>query len=95
LDFFKSKWNNAFSIGTPGRAGKSIYATDYTQTINVHAADNVDSGTKQMYVPLNYGFVSHFRNVFDIDSQKKDNFFKEIKFDFEYILFFYDQVVFK
>jgi hypothetical protein len=94
VGFYKSKWNNAFSISSSGRAGKSIYATEYTQTINVHAADNVNSGTRQINVPLNYGFVSHFRNVFNLDSQRKDNFFKEIKFDLEYILFFHDLVFF-
>jgi hypothetical protein len=93
-DFYKSKWNNAYSFRTFDRAGKSIYATDYTQTINVHAADNVNSGTNFINVPLNYGFVSHFRDDFDINSIKKDTFFKEIHYDLEYILFFCNLSVF-
>jgi hypothetical protein len=93
VDFYKSKWNNAYSFRTFDRDGKSIYATDYTQTINVHAADNMNSGKNYVHVPLNYGFVSHFRVDFDVNSIRKETFFKEINADLEYILFFYDLAV--
>jgi hypothetical protein len=90
VDFYKSKWNNPYSFRSFNRLGKSIYATDFTQTINVHGADNVNSGTNFINVPLNYGFVSHFREDFDSYSMK-DSLFKEIKFDLEFIRFLFSK----
>ena len=87
-DFYKSKWNNAYSLRTIFRLGKSIFVTDNTLTVNVHGADNVLPGTKYKTVPLDYGFVSHFRNDFDLDSESKTHVFSLLKFDLEYYLFF-------
>jgi hypothetical protein len=87
--FYKSKWNNAYSLRSYSRLGKSIYVTESTQTVNVHGADNVSPGTSVKTVPLNYGFVSHFRDFLNVGyeaSIKSD--FDILKFDLEYYLFF-------
>jgi len=88
-DFYKSKWNNAYSLRSYSRLGKSIFVTDSTLTVNVHGADNVLSGTSVKSVPLNYGFVSHFRDFLDVGYEAKINSdFDILKFDLEYYLFF-------
>jgi hypothetical protein len=87
--FHKSKWNNAYSLRSSSRLGKSIYVTDSTQTVNVHGADNVSPGTSLKAVPLNYGFVSHFRDSVNVGYEVGINSnFDTLKFDLEYYLFF-------
>ena len=56
--------------------------------MNVHGADNVKPGTKYKTVPLDFGFVSHFRDDFVLDSEFKVHNFDRLKFDLEFYLFF-------
>ena len=85
---FNTKWNNAYTLRTMHRAGKSIYFTDNTLTVNVHAADNILNGTQFKTVPFNYGFLSHFRSDFNVEGGGKVIGFNRLKYDLEYYLFF-------
>ena len=87
--FYNTKWNNAYSYKTSWRirAGKSIYVTDNTLTINQHVADNVLKGKFFKIVPFNLGFLSHFRNDFNIkwillEGEGKEIGFSGLNYDY-------------
>ena len=56
--YFDSRW------------GRSIIHTNLTEILNQHSCDTFTPGLKSD-IPLNYGFISHFRTVID-------GFYKEI-----------------
>jgi hypothetical protein len=62
---------NFFAFFSKIRMGKTIYRTDYVETINQHSADVISPGTKKVQVPIDLGFASHVRNyiagLFDTD----------------------------
>jgi hypothetical protein len=62
---------NFFGFFSKIRMGKTIYKTDFVETINQHSADFLSAGAKKVDVPIDLGFSSHVRNyvtgLFDTD----------------------------
>jgi hypothetical protein len=86
------KWNNYFGSLVNNREGKSIYNTDLTLSYNQHFAWSIKDGTKRQRVPLEYGYVSHFR---DIDLRIiADYSIQNYYFDVELYNFIYDKIEF-
>lgn len=84
------KFCNPYSILFNIREGKSIYNTDFIEAYNQHFANRFKSffdRFKSVKVPLNIGYVSHFRDG-DLD-YKVQYPFKYIFFDIEYFNFLY------
>lgn len=85
-----NKWNRVYGIWLDVRRGKSIYNTDYVDLINQHEVQHLnDPSAEVIDLPLDKGFVSHFREP--IDGQfflgqiySFNNYFRA---DFEYSLF--------
>lgn len=86
-EFFNYKWNNPYATVVNNRKGKSIYNTEHTESYNQHFADNIMSKSKKKIVPLEMGFVNHFR---DDDLRVNATYpFSYVVFDIEYYNFLY------
>jgi hypothetical protein len=72
-----------------GREGKSIFNTDLTESYDAHGAKNTTyPHTKHVLLPLDVGFVNHFRsNMNKYFSHVKTYPFDFIKIDVEYYQF--------
>lgn len=70
------------------KTGKSIYHTTYTNTIAQHHADNIEEGTRPIMVPIEFGFVGHFRSEPLVFFKRESFQITSLKFDFEYYLYF-------
>jgi hypothetical protein len=81
------------SVGTifNNRAGKSIFDTEYTSSINQHFTNSVKSGGHATDLPISFGFVSHFRNIDVFSQHGSDNILRytirEVQVDVEYLYF--------
>lgn len=53
-------WNNLYSTRI-NRLGKSIYNTEYTESVGAHFADGIMSDTVKVNVPIWLGYSSHFK----------------------------------
>lgn len=69
-------WNSIYAIYMKQRLGKSIYDTNLTEIYNQHNADVLAPNSKNLNVPTEDGFASHFRNNID-------GFFADQTYSFE------------
>lgn len=59
-------WNRLHGIWMDGRKGKSVFNTNYTEYITQHLAFQTnDKNAALIDVPVDFGFVSHFRQPID------------------------------
>ncbi len=91
LSVLDPKWTRTLATVFNNRAGKSIFNTEYTLSINQHYAENIKARTKNVNVNKDYGYVSHVRDG-DIGSDSKpDNVLKysiqSVRIDVEYLYF--------
>ena len=98
LDVSDLKWLNPYAIRISFQDGKSIFNTDYTESYNQHwSEDYVNLPFLESFyynylyvrkaVPLEIGFVSHFRDT----SLKKANYlikFKDLIIDMDTFYYF-------
>ena len=59
---FDYKWNNLFAAKSR-KVGKSIYVSKYTESIIQHYGIHTEKGSQRFDVPINDGYVNHFREV--------------------------------
>ena len=87
LNKLSKKWNNPYFIHLNMRDGKSIFNTNLTEIYNQHYAELPSNRLKQVKLPLDYGFLSHFRdNVGDFFLNQTYSF-NNLIVDLEYYLF--------
>ena len=87
LNKLSKKWNNPYFIHLNMRDGKSIFNTNLTEIYNQHYAELPSNQLKQVKLPLDYGFLSHFRdNVGDFFLNQTYSF-NNLIVDLEYYLF--------
>lgn len=84
---FYKKWHETIFAVCPTRAGKSLYITKNTFTINQHDADNVRAGTSNVNLKFEDGVAGHFREFSNVCNPKINKSISDISFDFEYFLF--------
>lgn len=60
--YLNYKWNNLYGTVVNNREGKSIFNTNFTESYNQHFADAVKPKTKRAKIPIDVGYVSHFRD---------------------------------
>lgn len=82
-----SKWNNLFCTLVNYRNGKSVYVTDLTESLNQHLGERIRPGSTWLRVPIEFGFVSHFREQ-DFELPLKYPF-SYVNLDIEYYKFLY------
>jgi hypothetical protein len=90
-----AKWRNILlSFLSTQRLGKSIFNTDLVLSINPHKSDRTRPDAACVKVPMDLGFVSHFRDE-DISTKINSHQFAHVNnfpirhlvLDFEYFLF--------
>lgn len=84
------KWNRLHGIWMDVRRGKSVFNTNYTEFITQHSAFQInDKSASSIDVPIDYGFVSHFREPIDIQFFLGQTyaFNKHYRLDIEYYYF--------
>jgi hypothetical protein len=90
-DVLHPLWTRSVSTKFDNRAGKSIFNTEFTLSVNQHYPNSVKSGSQSSTLPMHYGFSSHFRNVDVFTEWGRDNIMKysihEIRVDVEYLYF--------
>jgi hypothetical protein len=84
---FPPRLNSPYAIIVNNRLGKSIYNTDLTEFYNQHNADFFSANSLSINVPINYGFVSHFREYSDDFLVNQSYGFSYFRFDLEYYNF--------
>lgn len=82
-----SIWNVPFALMINNRWGKSLYNTNLTITFNQHHTDNRERGARELKVPLDRGFVSHFREHFRGFLTDQTYSFYNFRLDLEYYQF--------
>jgi hypothetical protein len=82
----RTKWRRSSLSLYNNRYGKSIYNTDLLNSINVHSASITVPGSSFKTVPIELGFVSHFRDV-DHETITTVQAIEMPKFDLEYLFF--------
>ena len=85
-----AKWKNYLTTLFNNRDGKTIFNTDFVDSINVHSAYLIKKEKKAIFVPTIYGYVSHMRDK-DIDMYKNEDWLsypiQHLKVDLEYAFF--------
>lgn len=84
------KWNRLHGIWMDVRKGKSVFNTNYTEFVTQHLAFQInDKSANSIDVPIDYGFVSHFREPIDIQFFLGQTyaFNKHYRLDIEYYYF--------
>ncbi len=86
-----AKWTRLLGTVFTKRAGKSIFNTEHTMSINQHNANEIKAYTKKIDVPISFGYVSHARDM-NIGSKVRSedvlsNYIKAILIDVEYMNF--------
>jgi hypothetical protein len=82
----RSKWTHCSVSLFNNRYGKSIYVTELVKSINVHMAAHTSYKSNFQVVPVELGFVSHFRDV-DHETTAMVQFIDKLKLDLEYLIF--------
>jgi hypothetical protein len=85
---YSEKWNIPYASVMNMRLGKTLYDTKFTYSISQHIVTATDMFSC-IKVPIQYGYVSHFRDIvkgFFENQNYPINFFQ---FDLEYLLFLY------
>lgn len=83
-------WNRLYGIWMNLRCGKSVFNTDYVDLINQHELQHSsDPNAQVLDVPIDLGYVSHFRESIDIQFflGQTYSFSSNFRIDFEYYLF--------
>lgn len=82
-----SKWNNLYSTLVNYRDGKSVYNTELTITLNQHLGEELKPDSKWLRIPIELGYVSHFRELdFGLPLKYPFNY---LNLDLEYYNFLY------
>ena len=85
-----AKWKNYLTSLFKNRHGKTVFNTDFVDSINVHSASLIKRGKKEVFVSTDYGYVSHVRDV-DIGNNKNEDWLsytiQDLKVDLEYAFF--------
>ncbi|CAF0873801.1 unnamed protein product [Brachionus calyciflorus] len=84
------KLNNLIGSLVDNREGKSIFNTNYTESINQHFAWTITKDSKAIRVPIELGYVNHFRDT-DLAVDKTYNLTK-VFYDIEYYNFLFNQI---
>jgi hypothetical protein len=93
VKYLTHRWRNPLVSLLNNRYGKSISNTDFVYSLNPHSATQVKGGTEKRFVPVEYGFVSHFRvedivtDVASTGDHYLDFSIHMLKVDIEYFLF--------
>jgi hypothetical protein len=70
------------------RLGKSVYFSKNVKTIFLHDVEESENNTWQLLLPMNSGhYVSHFRETLNFFSVNFNSSIKNVKFDFEYLIY--------
>lgn len=85
--FFELIWNTPYAIFMNMRMGKSIYNTNFTETYNQHCAEAIAPNSFEFDVPIEDGFVSHFREHIEGFFTKQHYSFYHFRFDIEFYKF--------
>jgi hypothetical protein len=88
LEKISKKWNNPYFIRINIRDGKSIFNTNLTEIYNQHYAELPSNKLKQARIPLEYGFLNHFRDNIGDFFLNQTYSFDNLIIDLEYYLFF-------
>jgi hypothetical protein len=90
-----AKWRNVLmSFVSARRPGKSIFNTDLVHSINPHNSMRIKPDSVRVHVPIDLGYVSHFRDE-DISTKFSHGQFAQVNYfpirhlvlDMEYFLF--------
>lgn len=83
-------WNRLYGIWMNLRCGKSVFNTDYVDLINQHELQHSSEPSARVIdVPIEHGYVSHFRETIDIQFflGQTYSFSSNFRVDFEYYRF--------
>lgn len=83
---FESIWNVPFALLINNRWGKSLFNTNLTVTYHQHGAD-LERGTRKVRLPIEKGFVNHFREHFGGFLENQVYSFYHFRLDLEYYQF--------
>jgi hypothetical protein len=89
-----TKWSRSIKGLMNNRYGKSLYNTNLTIAVSQHTYSIIKPGSREILVPIEHGFTSHFRDedlssvnglIFKTDSLKYSA--NNLKIDLEYFYF--------
>jgi len=77
---FSQMWNKIYASVMNMREGKSIFNSDLTESVHQHSASNTIGFSYCRTVPLEFGYVSHMRDLIT-------GFFINQVYDFDFFIF--------
>lgn len=84
-----ANWNRVYGVWMDMRKGKSIFNTKYVDFIQQHSAVEFTNKAVQFDIPVNIGFVNHFREEIDLQFflGQTYSFYNHFRIDLEYYYF--------